>query len=67
MAKHMIPNRLDISARKGIVLNFGFLYAEDIRSMLGKPRNNAVESFANGIDVPSCYLHSETGRVGWLM
>jgi hypothetical protein len=62
VAKHVVPGRLDLGPREGIVLDLGFLNAKHIRLMLGEPRHNAIESLANRVDVPGGDLHADTGR-----
>jgi hypothetical protein len=62
VTEHLIPSRLQLGARECIVFDLGFLHAQDIRSMLAEPRDNAVQPFANGVDVPSGYLHPDLGR-----
>src|ERR1039457_2938734 len=62
----LVVNGID-SNRQGcawecIILDLGFLHTQDIRTMLGEPRNNAIEPLANGVDVPSSDLHADTGR-----
>jgi hypothetical protein len=58
----VVAGLLEFGLREYIIFYLCFLEAQDIGSMLDEPRNNAFEAFANGVDVPGGYLHSESGR-----
>jgi hypothetical protein len=62
VAKNVVAGGFDLGSWECVVLDLGFLHTQDIRTMLGEPRNNAIKPLANGVDVPSSDLHADTGR-----